>query len=256
MSLNIALVIPCYNEELRLPVAEFREFLGSSKDVHIVFVNDGSSDATAKIIEGLRQEFPDIVRALHLERNAGKAEAVRQGILEVVKSGAYSYVGYFDADLATPLSEAERLLESAEKKGASMAFGARVKRLGIRLDRSGIRHYIGRIFATEASVLLGLPIYDTQCGAKLFKVSLAKEVFKDPFLSRWFFDVEIFFRLIVFYGRDKVGREVIEIPLDIWIEKGATKVGGADFIKAPFELLRIWWVYREKEARSRANLSV
>jgi dolichyl-phosphate beta-glucosyltransferase len=241
---NIVLVIPCYNEEKRMPLAEFQDFFAQPAGVHVLFVNDGSSDATGKLIDGLRQKFPDRVRCLHLEHNVGKAEAVRQGIIEAVKTEKCLYVGYFDADLATPLSEVSRLLEAAEKKGASMAFGARVKRLGIRLDRSGLRHYVGRMFATEASMLLGLPVYDTQCGAKLFKGTLAKEVFKEAFLSRWFFDVEIFFRLIALFGRDRVGREVIEIPFDSWIEKGSTKVGWTDFIKAPFELLRIYWYYR------------
>lgn len=127
-----------------------------------------------------------------------------------------------------------------------MAFGSRVKRLGIRLERSGLRHYVGRVFATEASMLLGLPVYDTQCGAKLFKSSLAQEVFREPFQSRWFFDVEIFFRLLAVLGRARVEREIIEVPLDSWIEKGSTKVGWTDFLRAPFELLRIYWFYRKR----------
>ncbi len=246
MPLNIRLVVPCYNEERRLPVDGFRDFLKQSTDVGILFVNDGSSDATGRLLENLRQGFPALVQVLTLERNSGKAEAVRQGILEALRSGESATVGYFDADLATPLSEAARLMDIARQRGASMAFGSRVKRLGIRLERSGLRHYVGRVFATEASMLLGLPVYDTQCGAKLFKSSLAQEVFREPFQSRWFFDVEIFFRLLAVLGRARVEREIIEVPLDSWIEKGSTKVGWTDFLRAPFELLRIYWFYRKR----------
>ena len=243
------IIVPCYNEEQRLPVLEFRDFLGRPGAVGLLFVNDGSLDGTGKVIDGLMRQFPDRARTLHLERNVGKAEAVRQGILEAVREKAFSHVGYFDADLSTPLDEVEHLLGAAGKTGAAMAFGARVKRLGIRLDRSGLRHYVGRVFATEASMLLGLPVYDTQCGAKLFQTSLAGELFKAPFLSRWFFDVEIFFRMIAFYGRDKVERAAIEVPLDNWIEKGDTKVQWTDFLKAPFELLRIARYYRQRAAK-------
>ncbi|NTV28931.1 MAG: glycosyltransferase family 2 protein [Candidatus Omnitrophica bacterium] len=246
MPVTMILVVPCYNEELRLPVGEFRDFLRSPGEVGILFVNDGSKDATGGLLDDLKREFPAVVRTLHLERNVGKAEAVRRGVLEAVQSPAVMQVGYFDADLATPLSEAARLLNVARTKNVAMTFGSRVKRLGIRLDRSGLRHYVGRMFATEASLLLGLPVYDTQCGAKLFSAELARKIFREQFLSRWFFDVEIFFRLIEIYGRDRVEREVLEVPLDSWVEKGATKVLWTDFLKAPFELLRIYRFYRSR----------
>ena len=247
------IVIPCYNEEKRIPVSEFRDFFSQLGEVDALFVNDGSSDATSMVLDRLGEQFSTRIRILHLGRNVGKAEAVRRGILEVVKTEGFDYVGYFDADLATPLSEVSHFLEVGKKRDASMMFGARVKRLGIRLDRSALRHYVGRFFATAASILLGLSVYDTQCGAKLFKTALAKEIFKDPFLSRWFFDVEIFFRLIAFYGRDRIEQEVIEVPLESWIEKGATKVKAADFIIAPFELLRIFCFYRQRISIQKAQ---
>jgi glycosyltransferase involved in cell wall biosynthesis len=246
---RICVVVPCYNEEQRLPVNEFHTFLSLHAQVSLLFVNDGSTDGTDQVLASLAKDFPEIVGILNLEKNGGKAEAVRRGMMGAIRRSDFDYVGYFDADLATPLAEVFHLIEEAEKFNASMAFGSRVKRLGTCVDRAAWRHYVGRVFATEASVLLGLPVYDTQCGAKLFKASLVPELFKEKFISRWFFDVEIFFRMAAFFGRTQVEREAIEVPLNTWVEKGATKVTVTDFLFAPVELLRIFLAYRKLSQR-------
>lgn len=241
---SLVLVVPCYNEGRRLPVPEFEDFIRGREDVRICFVNDGSVDDTIILLRGIYERNPHKVILLDMESNCGKAEAVRRGVLRVSGLSGVTHVGFFDADLATPLNEALRLVLYMDQAGASMAFGSRVKRLGIQIERQAVRHYLGRVFATEASLLLGLPVYDTQCGAKVFRRELAETVFMKPFLSRWFFDVEIFFRLKAFFGSQRLAREVIEVPLNVWIDRGGTKVGLMDFLKAPFELLRIWFVYK------------
>ena len=147
----------------------FREFAAATPDVGLLFVDDGSKDATASVLGELVRQVPDRIRAIRLAANQGKAGAVRAGVL-VALTGGPTFVGYWDADLATPLSAVSRFVGALDGRPELVAvIGARVKLLGTVIDRSAVRHYLGRVFATAASVVLRLAVYDTQCGAKLFR---------------------------------------------------------------------------------------
>src|SRR5262245_60342553 len=194
---SAVIVVPCYNEGHRLDVATFRTFAAAPHSIAFLFVNDGSTDDTLGVIESLTASEPDRFRVLDLRRNCGKAEAVRQGVLEGLNAKT-DYVGFWDADLATPLSTIREFIEVADARPElEVIIGSRVKLLGRDIDRRPARHYSGRVFATAASVILGLPVYDTQCGAKLFRRSATLPLlFQERFVSRWVFDVEILARLI------------------------------------------------------------
>src|SRR5581483_4853652 len=101
--IDSALVIPCYNEAQRVDVPAFHQFLAKASDVRLVFVDDGSTDQTAAVIEQLQSGHPETVQLLKLARNQGKAEAVRQGVLFALDQFNPAVVGFWDADLATPL---------------------------------------------------------------------------------------------------------------------------------------------------------
>src|SRR4051794_3820459 len=120
---RLVLVVPCYNEEKRLDVAAFRAFEG----VEFLFVNDGSRDGTLRVLQSLRDSDPLRFDILDLERNSGKAEAVRHGILTAMERGA-ELTGFWDADLATPLPQLPGFLEVfAARPEIQMVFGARVR---------------------------------------------------------------------------------------------------------------------------------
>ena len=160
-------VVPCYNEATRFPASAFREYLLHAHDIRLVFVNDGSKDGTLALLEGLGREFPDRIEVLDKKNNGGKGEAVRDGILLALKDPV-DIVGFWDADLATPLIAISDLMQPLVANPCiQMVFGSRVKLMGRDIERRSTRHYLGRVFATVVSALLRLPIYDTQCGAKV-----------------------------------------------------------------------------------------
>ncbi|HEX6308356.1 MAG TPA: glycosyltransferase [Longimicrobiales bacterium] len=242
-------VVPCYNEEKRLRPVVFTDFVASVETVDLLLVNDGSTDRTADVLEDLAAASPRI--SVHaLARNAGKAEAVRQGMLHAFARGA-AFTGYWDADLAAPLDAIPRLLDMLRARPAlDMVMGSRVQLLGARIDRSPFRHYLGRVLATAAAAALGIPVYDTQCGAKLLRVNEhTRAVFSRPFQSRWLFDVELLARLLEAQssaGFDPRTR-VNEVPLAEWTEVPGSKVKLLDGFAAFLELSRI----RRRYARAR-----
>src|SRR6185437_7954398 len=201
---SVCLVVPCYNEAARLDVENFRAFMAGNACVHLLFVDDGSRDNTLEVLARLQRGLEQRSTILPGKPNRGKAEAVRLGILHVLDRFEPDIVGFWDADLATPLNAIHRFIEIFDSRpDIEMVFGSRVKLLGRDVRRRALRHYLGRIFATAVSTMLRLPIYDTQCGAKLFRAEPhTREIFAAPFLSKWVFDVEIIARYLRLYNRD------------------------------------------------------
>jgi dolichyl-phosphate beta-glucosyltransferase len=241
------IVVPCYNEAERLRTEAFRRFAAREPRVDFLFVNDGSTDGTLEVLRGLERESPQRFELLDLPRNRGKAEAVRAGLCAAFKSSA-DYVGYWDADLATPLDEIPRfaaILDGSPR--VELVFGARVALLGRSVQRRPLRHYLGRVFATAVSLVLRLPIYDTQCGAKLLRRTPAlAALFEEPFLVNWTFDVELLARLSRarrVAGGTPVAEAVYEQPLERWEDVAGSKVRPRDFFVAFFEVARIWYTY-------------
>jgi glycosyltransferase involved in cell wall biosynthesis len=200
-------------------------------------VNDGSRDRTQIVLNELVAFNPVQLLTNELFKNVGKAEAIRETFIYLIKNNIeFDYVGYLDADLSTPLSEMKRLYSIANEEQLLMVFGSRVKLLGNSITRSLKRHYLGRIFATLASKLIGLPIYDTQCGAKVFHNSIINELFNKPFVSKWIFDIELFIR----YKKNYDLKYIKEITLESWTEIGGSKIKLKDFVRIPVEFFRIW----------------
>ena len=137
----------------------------------------------------------------------------------------------------------EFLKELKRKNDLVLVMGARVQLLGRIIARNKIRHYLGRVFATLASIVLKLPVYDTQCGAKLFVTTEAIAfAFNAPFISRWIFDVELIARL-VFKSRVNAFKSICEFPLEEWHDVKGSKIRLADFWIAICDLGRIYYLY-------------
>lgn len=242
---EVCLVIPCFNEASRLEGREILALLDREPQASVCLVNDGSSDGTADVLEALRVQRPSRILVHTLRVNSGKAEAVRQGVRHASAVRAPAFVGYWDADFSTPLEELGRLLDvMATHPGCLMALGSRVKRLGSEIDRRAIRHVMGRLFSTLANAILAIPVYDSQCGAKLFRLEAVEHLFAEPFLTRWCFDLEILVRLRNHLGRDPFRTAAIEVPLSRWREVGGSKLGPAQMLRVPLDLLRIHAHYK------------
>jgi glycosyltransferase involved in cell wall biosynthesis len=253
---DTVVVVPCYNESQRLDVAAFEQFLSEPLGVSLLFVDDGSTDTTPLLLNQLKKRFPEHISTLRLDKNAGKAEAVRRG-LQTAIAARPEFVGYWDADLATPLDTIlafrNVLLRRPE---LLLAMGARVSLLGRQIHRTWKRHILGRAFATAASSVLHIPVYDTQCGAKLFRVTAElSDVFVEPFRTRWIFDVEILARLIAAapsQTRENFCTTVYEYPLEKWADVRGSRLKARDFVKAALDLAGIHWRYMRHHGRKRA----
>lgn len=246
-------VVPCYNEAARLDATAFLDALKNEPNLEFVFVDDGSRDATLKVIETLAAEGNGRIHVVGLESNRGKAEAVRCGVLQAFALGA-SLIGYWDADLATPLDAIGSLAEVLQDPHIALVMGSRVQLLGRRIDRSFSRHYLGRGFATLVGIALGLPVYDTQCGAKLFRASpLFAGVFSQPFRHMWTFDVEILARLLkeeALNGTIHVEQQCVEFPLERWRDQPGSKLRLAHAPRILFDIARLFFDSPRKTPRT------
>ena len=241
---EIALVVPCFNEAARLDADAFVRFIHSHPTVRLVMVDDGSVDGTGAVIERIRGAAPEAVTVLRHERNLGKAEAVRGGILAAAAENPAA-VGFLDADLATPLAAIDDFLAVLRgRPDVEFVLGARVLLMGRDVKRKAIRHYLGRVFATGVSHALDLPVYDTQCGAKILRLNAATgTLFAKPFRSRWIFDVELiarYLRLPVPAGEPSRRDRLYELVLPSWHDKPGSKLRWYDFVRAIVELGYVW----------------
>ena len=238
------MVVPCYNEAARLSPDAFRAFAEDWRHGGFLFVDDGSTDHTFAVLSKLKATLPTRFDVLRLPGNVGKAEAVRQGFLQALRSEP-EYVGFWDADLATPL-DAIPLFEAVfrDRPQTEVVLGARVKLLGRDVQRKAVRHYLSRVFATAVAVAVGLEVYDSQCGAKLFRVtSTVRALFATPFRSRWIFDVEILARFLQLKRRDgahDAAALLYELPLPVWHDVDGSKLRLKDFGRAVIDLARIY----------------
>ncbi len=212
-------------------------------EIAVVLVDDGSTDETPALLDDFAKRHPHAVTVLHLDKNSGKGEAVRRGLMQAIESGA-KWVGYFDADLATPVDELKRLVDIALHQPSQVraVLASRVKLLGTNIKRSPVRHYLGRVFATGASMVLELPVYDTQCGAKVFRVDdVLHQVLAKPFATRWVFDVELLQRLSEAFRERGLEPEkcIVEVPLQEWTNVGGSKLGVTAMAQAGWQLLRL-----------------
>jgi dolichyl-phosphate beta-glucosyltransferase len=181
-----SIVIPAYNESARIGRA-LTEVLRTLDEQHwdaeVLVVNDGSTDNTAAIVESFVAR-DQRVRLLQNGTNRGKGYSVRNGLLH---SGG-NIVMFTDADLSSPMPEAERLF-AAIRDGADVAIGSRwLETSRQTIHQPLYRQFFGRCFNVVTRMIMRLPFADTQCGFKAFRRGAAQTIFRLQRIERWGFD--------------------------------------------------------------------
>ena len=235
---EIGIVIPCYNEEYRIDIEKYNSYLKTNNHMTLLFVNDGSNDGTVHVLDKIIAKNVN-ASILNLDKNTGKAEAVRQGAI-LLLNGEFDYIGYWDSDLSTPLSEIDNFIHIFQNKlKVICVIGSRIFKLGSNIERKWYRHLFGRIITTILSYgpLKDISVYDSQCGAKIFKKNMGAKIFKNSFKTKWLFDVEILQRVKKQGSMDQI---IIEYPLLQWIHRDGSKIKIKDFYKIIFEIVRLF----------------
>tara|TARA_B110000046_G_C13025907_1_gene414092 strand:+ start:4867 stop:6012 length:1146 start_codon:yes stop_codon:yes gene_type:complete len=243
----VGVVIPCYNEEKRLLSKEFTDFIIKNSGYHLCFVNDGSKDNTLKVLNNLRKGKEDFITVYDCDKNGGKAEAVRLGMLYMAKQDGLDYIGFLDADLSTDLSDFDDLVSTIEDSDFKIVSGSRISRMGANITKASGRNLISLIINYIIRKILKMDFNDTQCGAKIFHKDVIDIAFKEKFLTQWIFDVEIFKRVTLHFGLDKAKDILCEQPLRRWIHADGSKLSIKDSIKIIGQLGQIAWTYRRKK---------
>ena len=242
----VGVVIPCYNEEKRLLNKKFTKFIIKNSGYHLCFVNDGSKDKTLEVLYKLRKGREDFITVYDCKKNGGKAKAVRLGILHMAKQDDLDYIGFLDADLSTDLADFDGLVSIIEKSKFKIVSGSRISRIGANIKSGGVRKIISIIINFIIRKILKMEFNDTQCGAKIFHKDVIEIVFKEKFVTKWIFDVEIFKRIILHFGLKKAKEIICEKPLKRWIHVGGSKLSMRDSLKIVFQLGQIAWTYRKR----------
>lgn len=240
----IGVVIPCYNEELRLLGDDFKAFINSNLGYHLCFVNDGSKDKTLEVLEKLRVGHEDHISIYNCEKNGGKAEAVRLGMLHLAKQDQFDYIGFLDADLSTDFEDFHDLVKVISTSNYSLVSGSRMARMGADITKESARAIISKIINLIIRKTIGMEFNDTQCGAKIMSRDVIDKTFQTKFLTKWLFDVEIFMRMKKVYGDEETKKIVCEQPLKRWIHADGSKLSFKDSLKIVFQIGQIAIHYR------------
>ena len=228
----LTIIVPSYNEELRLPpslnlIADY--IAKSGRSTEVLVVDDGSKDRTAAVAAELRSRIP-LLRVVPNGENRGKGYSVRHGMQEA----RGEIVLFTDADLSAPIEEADKLLAALQDH--DIALGSRaLDRSMIAVHESPFREFAGIVFNRIVRIVLWLPFVDTQCGFKAFRRARCKIIFDQQRIERFGFDPELL------YLARHHGLKAVEIPVR-WAHSPATKINMMrDSIQMFLDVFTIRW---------------
>lgn len=237
MQQSLTILIPSFNESKRIKKSlndiDFFISQQSNKSIYVIVVNDGSKDNTKHVVNNWienESKNRNCFKLIGYENNKGKGYAIKEGIL----NASSDLILYTDADGAAPIKEVEKLIYWIEKGNFDIAVGSRVLQdENSKTEMSFNRKFVGRIFHTILKILGLAPVYDTQCGFKLFKTSAAKKLTEYQQCFGFSFDIEYL------YLAKKLGYKVKEVPIN-WHHIEGSKVSVIrDSMKMFLEIIKI-----------------
>jgi glycosyltransferase involved in cell wall biosynthesis len=241
---RLSIVIPAYNESARIDGTLSRVMWCVEErgwDAEVLVIDDGSSDNTPAIVQKWMQRYP----RLHMMRNPGnrgKGYSVRNGLLQA----AGDIVMFTDADLSSPIEEAELLIDAIHR-GADVAIGSRwLDRQRQTIHQPLYRRFFGRCFNKVTRWVMGLPFKDTQCGFKAFRREAAQTIFRLQTIERWGFDPEI-----LFIAR-KLKYGIVEVPVT-WGHDARSRLS---YLKDGMKMLEEMAVIRANSLRGRYDQAI
>lgn len=234
--MDISIVIPAYNEQDRIVTTlnKIYKYLKQNKyEFEIIVVDDGSIDKTNEIAESFEKDNKEIVLCRH-EKNMGKGASVRTGVL----MAGGDYILFSDSDLSTPIEELEKLLFWIKDKNYDIAIASRgLPDSKIPVPQPWYRRIMGKFFPIMVRMIVTNKFRDTQCGFKLFKKDIAKNIFKEQKITGFAFDVEILYKALL------KNYKIKEVPV-IWINSASSKVA---LLKDPIKMLKDLFIIRLSE---------
>lgn len=236
---KVAMVVPCFNEYKRFNLDYWGKLLELLPQIEWHFVDDGSTDKTAGLLETL-QKYSN-TKVIKNDRNKGKAEAIRQGMNAVLHNNSKTdFIGYVDSDGAFSGTDIEKLINIAIKENMNSEIrdvwiSSRVGLAGRAISRKSSRHYLGRLVATFITFgWRGAP-YDTQSGFKIFVNSPQfQDSLRMKFRTRWFFDIEMLNRIAI---RKSASLNIWEEPLLSWVDVSGSHIKARQYFQIIKDLL-------------------
>lgn len=238
MNFHAAIVVPCFNEGNRFDSQYFNNLV-SIKDTYWVFVDDGSTDNTSSILANFCTR--DNTKYIRNQTNLGKSSAVANGIADISRTyNSVPWIGFIDSDGAFAIQDIEKILGLTKTKHANnfdSIYSSRVKLSGRSIQRNIARHYIGRLIAFSFGIFWRDIPYDTQSGFKLYRGNLLnKQVLSYPFLTKWFFDIELHVRIDT---NKKNKFRVWEEPVEHWKDIPGSRLNFLEGARVTREITRI-----------------
>ena len=240
---SLSIVFPCYNEANRLKYTfkDIEKFQKKKiiKKFEIIFVNDGSSDNTLKILENYRNKNKKIfnkIKIINYKNNKGKGYALKRG----VKFARYDWILTLDADISVSIAQLFKWLKNKQIKiEKNIYFGSR-NHIGSNIKFKIYRKLIGLIFIKIINIFFNINLFDTQCGFKLYEKNIAKKLFANLKILDFTHDIEI-----VLISK-KRGYKIIELPVN-WIHKTGSKISiFKDSFRMLMSLLKIKFIFSRK----------
>ena len=227
----VSVIVPAYNEELRIgsTLEKLTDYFATRAfRWEAIVVDNGSDDATAKIVEQWAAKMPQV--RLESIPNPGKGAAVRHGMLRASGSNRFMC----DADMSMPVEFLDDFIKQMEA-GYDVVLGSRQVRGARRFGESAGRHVMGRVFNWVVRVAVVRDILDTQCGFKMFRGESADDIFRRQRTTGWAFDVEV-----LSIARQR-GMSILEMPID-WHHDPKSKISPiADSFRMLMDTFAVWW---------------